>query len=107
MEDIMLDMIVNYNEMEWQDAGDAYPKGTKIKVLREDEGGKTVILNLPTGFKMDNHSHIKTEQHFILKGQYEIGGKEYKQGTYQLIHPHMTHGPFTSTNGAAVFIVWH
>lgn len=103
----MLDMIVNCNEMEWQDADDAYPKGTKIKVLREDEGGKTVILNLPTGFKMENHSHIKTEQHFILKGQYEMNGKEYKQGAYQLIHAHMTHGPFTSTNGAEVLVVWH
>jgi anti-sigma factor ChrR (cupin superfamily) len=107
MEDKMLDMIINCNEMDWQDAGDTYPKGTKIKVLCEDEGGKTVILNLPRGFKMERHSHLKMEQHYILKGQYEINGKEYKQSTYQLIHPKMFHGPITSAYGAEVLIVWH
>jgi len=75
LEGIMLDMIVNCNSMEWQDAGDAYQQGTKIKVLRDDEGGRTIILKLPNGFKMREHSHIKTEQHLILKGQYEIEGK--------------------------------
>ena len=103
----MLDMIVNCHLMEWQDAGDIYPQGTKIKVLRDDEGGRTIILQLPKGFKMRDHSHIKTEQHFILKGQYEIEGKAYSQGTYQLIHAKMTHGPFTSETGAEILVIWH
>jgi len=103
----MLDVIVNCNSMEWQDAGDIYPQGTKIKVLRDDEGGRTIILQLPKGFKMEDHSHIKTEQHFILKGQYGIGGKVYSQGTYQLIHNKTTHGPYASATGAEILVVWH
>lgn len=103
----MLDVIVNCNSLEWQEAGEGYSAGTKKKVLRDDEGGRTVILRLPKGFKMDVHSHIKNEQHFVLKGQYEIGEKVCGQGTYQLIHSNMTHGPFTSKTGAEVLVVWH
>jgi hypothetical protein len=103
----MLDMIVNSEDMEWQEAAESYPQGTKIKVLREDEGGRTVILKLPKNFEMEAHSHIKNEQHFILKGQYEINGHIYRQGTYQLIHSNMTHGPFTSKTGAEVLLIWH
>jgi anti-sigma factor ChrR (cupin superfamily) len=102
----MLDVIVNCNSMEWQDTVDYYPQGTKIKVLRDDERGRTIILQLPKAFKMEDHSHIKTEQHFILKGQYEIGGKVYSQGTYQLIHTKTTHGPYTSETGAEILVVW-
>jgi anti-sigma factor ChrR (cupin superfamily) len=103
----MLDMIVNSNIMEWQDAAKSYSPGTKMKVLRDDEGGRTVILKIPKGFLMESHSHIRNEQHFILKGQYEIDGITYSQGTYQLIHSNMTHGPFTSKTGAEILIVWH
>ena len=103
----MLDVIVNCNSMEWQDAGSGYQEGTKVKILREDDGGKTMIIKLPKGFKMEGHSHIKNEQHFIMKGQYEIAGEVYSQGTYQLIHNETTHGPFTSKIGAEVLVVWH
>jgi anti-sigma factor ChrR (cupin superfamily) len=103
----MIDVIVNCDSMEWQDAPEIYPQGTKIKVLRDDDDGRTVILKIPKGFRMEGHSHLNTEQHFILKGQYEINNEIYKQGTYQLIHPEMTHGPFTSETGAEILIIWH
>lgn len=103
----MLDVIVNCNSLEWQDANKGYPQGTQIKVLRDDEEGRTVILKLPKGFRMEGHTHIKNEQHLILKGQYEIEGQVYSQGTYQLIHSDMTHGPFTSETGAEILVIWH
>ena len=103
----MLDEIVNCNSMEWLDADEGYPENTKIKVLRDDEGGRTVILKLPKGFRMEGHTHIKNEQHFILKGQYEINGKVCRQGTYQLIYSDMTHGPYNSETGAEVLVIWH
>ncbi len=103
----MLDMIVNCNAMEWEEAGDAYPEGTKMKILRNDKEGRTVLLKIPQGFRLEGHTHIKNEQHFILKGQYEIDDQVYSQGTYQLIHAGMTHGPFTSQTGAEILVVWH
>ena len=43
----MLDEIVNWNSMEWQNAGDACPKHTQKKVLRDDKEGRTILLKLP------------------------------------------------------------
>ena len=43
----MLDLIVNCNSLPWQDASDEYPEGTKIKVLRDDDGGRTILLQQP------------------------------------------------------------
>ncbi len=53
--------------------------------------GARFYLNYRNCFKISGHTHIKVEQHFILKGQYEINGKAYGQGTYLLIHPGMAH----------------
>lgn len=103
----MLKSILNCNKMDWQDAGSIYVPGTMMKMLRDDEGGRTLILKIPAGFKMEEHAHVKTEQHLVLKGQYEIGGTVCGQGTYQMIHAHETHGPFTSETGAEILVVWH
>ncbi len=103
----MLDMIVNCNLMEWQDASDKYPLGTKFKVLRDDEEGRTVILQLPKDFRMEGHCHTKNEQHYVLEGQYELEGRTCGEGTYQLIHAEMSHGPFTSETGAIVLVIWN
>ncbi|MBN1551783.1 cupin domain-containing protein [bacterium] len=99
--------IINSNTMEWKDAGDSYHTGTKVKVLRDDKDGKTIILKIPKGFVMGEHFHLKNEQHFVLKGQYKIGEDVYTQGTYQLIHAKRTHGPFSSDNGAEILVIWH
>ncbi|MBN1408694.1 MAG: cupin domain-containing protein [Calditrichaceae bacterium] len=103
----MVDMIVDCNDLDWQDAGESYHPDTKIKVLRDDEGGRTIVLKIPKGFSMGGHTHIKNEQHFILKGQYEIDGQVYTERTYQLIRPNMTHGPFTSETGAEILVFWN
>lgn len=33
-------------------------------------------------------------------------GKIYKAGTYRLIPKHETHGPFTSSKGAVILVIW-
>ena len=71
----MLETIVNCKSMEWQEAGKGYPSGTKIKALRDDDGGRTVILLLPKGFIMEGHSHIYSEQPFFLKASMKSGKK--------------------------------
>ncbi len=101
----MQQVMVNCNEMEWQPAR-SYPQGTFSKILRDDHGKKTILLKIPAGFKMEAHTHTSTEQHYILEGKYEIEGIEYGPGTYQLIPPGFTHGPFTSEKGAVLFVVW-
>jgi len=103
----LLDLMVNANDLEWKDAGKTYMRGTQIKVLREDAGGRTLLLKLPAGFRQESHSHLQTEQHFVIRGSYRMGDVECPAGTYQLIHANMTHGPFTSKEGAEILVIWH
>ena len=63
-----------FDDKHWESADD-YSPGTKRKVLRNENGSRTVLLKLPPGFIIPPHSHIVTEQHFILEGEYFNNGK--------------------------------
>ena len=91
--------------MEWQDAP-RYPEGTKRKILRDEDGARAILLKIPAGFDLKGHTHTCAEQHYVLEGEYEADGKAYGPGTYQLSPPHTSHGPYTSKDGAVVFVFW-
>lgn len=103
----MEEITINYENISWQEAK-GYPKGTEIKVLREGKEGaaRTVLLKLKKGFEMEPHSHVTNEQHVVLEGEYESGGKLYPAGTYQFIPRHINHGPFKSSAGALLLVIW-
>jgi len=94
-----------FDEKHWENADDYFP-GTKRKVLRNENGSRTVLLKLPPGFVIPPHSHITTEQHVILEGEYVNDGKKYPKGSYQLISPGEQHGSFESEKGALILIIW-
>jgi hypothetical protein len=103
----MEEISMNYEKMKWKDAP-GYPEGSKIKILREGGPGegKTFLRKIKRGFKMEGHSHTTVEQHIVLKGEYESEGKVYKAGTYRLIPKQKTHGPFKSSQGAVILVIW-
>ena len=101
----MAEITLDTSQMTWKDAP-SYPSGTKTKVLRAEGETRTILLKLPPGFRMSSHTHIYGEQHFVLEGEYETGGKEYGPGTYQHIPAHTNHGPYTSRTGAVVLVIW-
>ena len=101
----MKELSINYEQMEWYNA-EGYPTGTKIKILRKAGESQTFLLKLPARFDMEAHSHIATEQHFVLEGEYESGGKKYGPGSYRLIPARTNHGPFVSEHGATILITW-
>ena len=94
-----------HDEEGWQSASE-YPERTRMKVLRDDNGAKTVLLSLPEKFSMPAHSHITGEQHIVLKGAYTSDGKRYEEGTYRFIDAHEDHGPFESDEGALILVIW-
>jgi len=96
---------INYDEMEWEKAK-GYPTGTKIKILREENDAKVFLLDIPSGFDMEAHCHTGPEQHFILDGEYQIEEKIYIKGSYRFIPAGVSHGPFTSKNGAIILVIW-
>lgn len=101
----MKNIINIYDQLHWDEAC-GYPKGTRIKVLRDENGAKTILLKLPQEFNLESHSHVMAEQHFILEGEYESDGQIYGAGSYQLIPSHADHGPFKSKNGALVLVIY-
>ena len=94
-----------YDELGWEKAA-GYPIGTMIKVLRDEDGAKTILLKLQAGFQMDSHTHIYNEQHVVLRGAYENEGKLFPTGTYRSIPAHKDHGPFISKSGAIILVIW-
>ena len=94
-----------FDDQNW-DKAEGYQEGTKIKVLRHENGAKTVLLKLPKNFFMDAHSHVSSEQHFVLEGEYTLKDQNYPKGSFQYFAAHDQHGPFKSKNGAMVLIIW-
>jgi len=74
--------------------------------LRDEEGAKTILLKMPAGFRMELHSHITTEQNFVLTGAFTNRGITYPEGSYQIFYAHEEHGPFYSKDGALVLVIW-
>ncbi len=94
-----------FDDAGWEVAAE-YPEGAMKKVLRDEGGAKTILLRLPENFYMAPHSHLTTEQHFIIEGTYTSDGKVYQKGTYQIFKAHENHGPFQSEKGALILVVW-
>jgi anti-sigma factor ChrR (cupin superfamily) len=101
----MAEITLDTKQMAWEKAR-SYPEGTMLKVLREEGEARSVLLKLPPGFRMDAHAHTCCEQHFVLEGKYEAGGKEHGPGIYQCIPAYTNHGPFSSRDGAVILVVW-
>jgi anti-sigma factor ChrR (cupin superfamily) len=101
----MKNIINLFDDQNWE-AAEEYPDGTKRKLLRDENGAKTALLKFPAGFKMAPHSHITTEQHFVLEGEYESNGQTFGVGSYQVFYPHEEHGPYESKSGALILVVW-
>jgi len=106
LEGLIMENIKNiFSEFNWEPAT-CYPTGTLQKTLRDEYRGRTILLKIPKGFKMSSHSHIYTEQHFVLDGMYTTDSIEYPRGSYQIFYSHEDHGSFESKNGALILVVW-
>jgi anti-sigma factor ChrR (cupin superfamily) len=102
----MKEFSMNHEEMPWEEAK-GYPTGTKTKILREEGDKRTFLLKLPKGFNMEAHCHTAvTEQHLVLEGSYRSEGKTHHGGSYRFIPREVTHGSFTSEDGAVVLVIW-
>jgi anti-sigma factor ChrR (cupin superfamily) len=104
-EETMPEITLDTSQMPWGEAV-AYPRGTMVKVLRDEGEARSILLKLPPGFEMEVHSHTCCEQHFVLEGRYEAAGMEYGPGAYRRIPAHTDHGPFFSREGAVVLVIW-
>jgi hypothetical protein len=42
----------------------------------------------------------------VISGEYDSQEERFPVGTYRLIPKHVDHGPFRSTQGAEVLVIW-
>ncbi len=103
----MQEISINTNEIDWQDA-DGYPAGAMQKVLHEgsDLTPRTILLKIQPGWLMEEHSHLYTESHYVLEGEYRSKDKVYSEGSFRMIPKRTKHGPFTTIKGALILVSW-
>jgi anti-sigma factor ChrR (cupin superfamily) len=88
----MQEIHLNYEDIDWRTHLNS-SSGLSSKILRNSGGAKTLFLKLPKGARIESHKHTKTEQHFIIEGEYETDEKVYGRGSYRLIPAGANHGP--------------
>ena len=103
----MKGITTNADSLDWQPAR-AYPEGTEEKVLSAGDKSvpRSVLLKLPPGWNMKAHSHVFTELHYILEGEYTSRDETYPKGTLRVIPQGVEHGPFTTAIGAVILVTW-
>ena len=103
----MNSICIKANDLHWQPA-EGYGSGAEEKVLNEGEGivPRTILLKIPPGWSMDAHSHLNTELHYILEGQYESQGRKFSAGTFCVIPKEVRHGSYSTKIGATILITW-
>ena len=101
----MTEILLNSNDLVWEKV-DSYPEGTLRKILWEEGEARSFLLKLPANFRMSAHTHTYSEQHYVLEGSYEAGGKKHGPGTYHYIPAHTDHGPYSSPQGAILLVIW-
>ena len=102
----MKEIYVSANELEWQPA-EGYPAGAMQKVLHDGSDGapRALLLKMQPGWMMHEHSHVHSEIHYVLEGEYESHNKVYPEGSIRMIPEHADHGPFTTLRGAVVLVI--
>jgi len=101
----MKEININYQQIDWLENRNSL-QGISSKILRDERGKKTLLLKLPEGVIIDTHKHNKTEQHFIIEGEYKSEGKIYGVGTYRLIPAGTNHGPFVAKKELVILVIW-
>jgi anti-sigma factor ChrR (cupin superfamily) len=98
---------IKSNDMVWQPA-EGYGAGAEEKVL--NVGGsvapRTILLKIPPGWSMEAHSHLNTELHYIIEGEYESQGEIHPTGTFCIIPKEVKHGAFSTKTGATILVTW-
>jgi len=102
----MKEIFIRADDIDWQPA-EGYPAGAMQKVLHEgsDSMPRTFLLKIQAGWMLVEHSHVHTELHYVLEGDYESQDKVYPAGSFRMIPAHTNHGPFTTLAGAVILVI--
>ncbi len=103
----MEEIFVRASDVPWE-RSEEFSERFSRKILRRgaDNRPRVALIRLEAGFEAAGHSHVRAENHYVLEGMYETHGREFPAGSYRYIPGHAPHGPFRSSSGALLLVVW-
>jgi CBS domain-containing protein len=83
------------------------PGDATVATLRDDSksGATTLLVRLPPGGRIEAQVLFGEVQHFVLSGQYESEGTQFRAGTYRLV-PKGEVPAITSHEGAVFLLIY-
>jgi anti-sigma factor ChrR (cupin superfamily) len=96
--------ILDTNSLPWRDFAAA--PGVQYKVLRhhDEKRGITLLLRFAPGAQYPAHRHPQGEEYFVLEGDLQDAGHEYRAGAYVWQPPGSAHRP-SSRSGCTLLII--
>lgn len=90
-------------DVKWEDAPNALPAGAKLAVLEGDPSKEdlyTMRLEMPDGYQIPAHWHLRIEHVTVISGTFNLGmgekfdksaGRAMPAGTFGFLAPQMRH----------------
>jgi anti-sigma factor ChrR (cupin superfamily) len=82
--------------------------GVQLKMLRVDPptGERTALLRMEPGASCPEHDHPEVEECFLLEGEVNIDGHDYRPGDYVVAQAGTRHDTIVSVPGALLLLHW-
>jgi len=94
-------LTIDADEGEWQ----PFLPGVRIKVLREQAGVLSYLLDLAPGASLPPHRHRLDEECVVVQGRIRVGTHHTVEGGgYHLAHAGALHAPVHTDTGALIFL---
>ena len=83
--------------------------GVQLKMLRVDPptGERTALLRMEPGASCPEHDHPEVEECFVLEGEVNIDGHDYRRGDYVVAQAGTRHDTIVSVPGALLLLHWN
>lgn len=78
--------------------------GNRVKVLRDQSEGTSILVQLEPGATFPAHSHPEDEETFVIAGETWFGELHLKTGDYHLAKKGTEHGEVRTDTGCTLFI---
>lgn len=94
-------LTIDAHDGDWQ----PFLDGVRIKVLREQAGVLSYLLQLQPGATLPPHRHPQDEECLVLEGRLQVGRSiELGPGGYHLAHQGALHATISTPTGATIFL---
>jgi len=95
--------LVETRAMPWKPS--PFPGVSAKKLFQDPAGNISWLVKLEPGAVYPRHRHSAMEHCFVLQGEAQFDEYVLREGDYEVAHANTDHSPFTSKEGAVLFII--